>query len=127
MKAYNNPQSREKQPTRDGGSKEQHDAKKAEQLANGGSLGDCEPGQGFNEGGNSAMGEDREKHDQPKMEGRRYVGGNDVGPAPVVESNIQLSERRHGAGNADLGSGSEPAGKAERATRLDMSVNRFEE
>ena len=75
-------------------------------------------------GGNASCGESTEKHDQSKAQGKKSVGGKVVGPAPVVDSNIQVSERRHGAGNDP--DGGREKGNQQKATRLDMSVNRFD-
>jgi hypothetical protein len=63
-------------------------------------------------------------HDQPKMKGKRYRGGKEVSESLEIPDNIQASERRHGAGNADF-AGREKQGQS-KAERLNMSVeNRF--
>lgn len=101
---YNNPQDRSIQPKRAGGNSaakqsEKHNQSKATQIAQGNSTGDKKPGQGFECGGNASCGGSVEAHDQSKDQGKKSVGGKMVGAAPVVDSNIQVSERRHGAGN----------------------------
>lgn len=127
-KGTDSKQDRSIQPGRAGGNSaalpsEMHGAAKGSRIAIGGSKGDKEPGQGFQCGGNASCGESTEKHDQPKAQGKKSVGGKVVGPAPVVDSNIQVSERRHGAGNDP--DGGREKGNQQKATRLDMSVNRF--
>lgn len=149
--AYNNPQDRSAQPGRAGGNSAKkvgadsgsHDSPRGEEIASTPSqqMGKASPGRrAFRGHGDSAgmrfhgnapptlnPGDVTiEKHDQPKDQGEKYVGGKSEGKAPEIPSNIQLSGRRHGGGNADLGDLSEPAGKAKRATRLNMDVSRFE-
>jgi hypothetical protein len=43
-----------------------------------------------------------EKHGQPKSKGNHFVGGKRVGDSPNIPQNIQVSERRHGAGNEEF-------------------------
>jgi hypothetical protein len=115
---------------------ELHQQKKGTQIKQGGGGGELQGSTtgtnrtwGNNEreqGGNSFASPSREKHDQPKNEGKHFRGGQLVGPAEVVDSNIQISERRHGAGN-DHDAPSEPALTKKRAVRLDMSTaHRFD-
>ena len=123
---YNNPQDRSNQPGRAGGNSaakqsEKHNQSKATQIAQGDSTGDKKPGQGFECGGNASCGGSVEAHDQAKDMGKKFVGGKMVGAAPVVDSNIQVSERRHGAGNNPDGL-HEKDGQ-QKATRLDMSTS----
>lgn len=106
-------QDRARQPKRAGGNSseygiESHDQKRATKI------GICgEGGAGTDTGKDSSWGAQRdcggntanapiEKHDQPKMQGKRFVGGVEKGAAPVVDARFQRSERRHGAGYADF-------------------------
>jgi hypothetical protein len=106
-------QDRARQPKRAGGNSpehgiEAHGAKRATRIGI-----EAEGGAGKDTGKNSTWGAQREcggntskapieKHDQPKLKGKKFVAGKMVGDAPVVGSYIQRSERRHGAGNADF-------------------------
>ena len=90
-----------------------HGAKRGERIAIGGSKGDATPGNGFDQGGNCADGPSVDKHDQKKREGK----------SKDIPSNIQASERRHGAGND--ASGGHEKNDSKRATRLDMGTSRF--
>lgn len=115
-----NNQNRNKQPLRAGGNSAAkpiedhkaafrgHDKDHATQIAIGpsawrdikdSSKGDNEPAKGFNFGGNCACDPSREKHNQAKAMGKKSVGGKVVGEAPIIPSEVQVSERRHGAGN----------------------------
>ena len=61
------------------------------------------------------------KHDQPKDMGKKFVGGKLVGPAPDIPSEVQVSERRHGAGNnPDGGHEHQTKGKE----RISADINR---
>jgi hypothetical protein len=114
---------------------EKHQQKRGTRIKQGGGGGELQGSttgtnrSWFNEregGGNSVASASQEKHNQPKNEGKHFRGGQLVGPAEAVDSNIQVSERRHGAGN-DRNAPSEPALKAKRATRLDISTaHRFD-
>lgn len=129
-KGTDSKQDRSNQPKRAGGNSaamgiESHGSKRGERIAQGGSVGRVvETTSPRIEGGNEAAGSSTEKHDQAKAQGKKCVGGKAAGAAPVVDSNIQVSERRHGAGNDP--DGAHENGCQPKATRLDMSVNRFD-
>lgn len=106
-------QDRARQPKRAGGNSpeygiEDHGQKRATRI------GICgEGGAGTDTGKNSTWGAQREcggntanapieKHDQPKMQGKHYVGGKETGVAEDIPTNIQRSHRRHGAGNKEF-------------------------
>ena len=129
-------QDRARQPKRAGGNCpaygiESHGQKRATRI------GICgEGGAGTNTGKNSTWGAQRdgggnsatahiEKHDQPKLRGKHFVAGIEKGVAEDIPTNIQRSQRRHGAGNekftADL---LEKSGQ-KKATHLDMGVHRL--
>ena len=99
-----------------------HGSKKGSHISIGGSVGDKQPGQGFNEGGNAAAGPSVEKHDQPKSQGRRFHGGHELG-AIEIPSNIEISPRSENSGGNE--GGVEPTGQ-KKARVLDMSTDRFE-
>lgn len=109
---YKNPQNPADQPTRGksgnasevSGTSEKHGQTLSKQLKIGADAGDTKAlfGNEFIQGGNNPAGASQEKHDQTKDKGKRFVGGKPAGDAPVVSSDIQRSERRHGAGNKNF-------------------------
>ena len=121
-----NTQDRNKQPARTGGNcsemqSEAHNAAKGEQIAQGSGKGDMTPGTGFQCGGNASCAGSKEKHDQAKDMGKKFVGGKAAGAAPIIPSEVQVSERRHGAGNnPDGGHEHQTKGKE----RISAAINR---
>lgn len=114
---------------------EKHGQKRGTQIKQGGGGGElqgsttgCNKTWGNNErleGGNSFASPSREMHDSPKNKGKHFVGGRLVGEAATDLMPVQVDDRgMDSSGNSSKG-GQEPAGRAKRATRLDLSVERF--
>ena len=123
-----NTQDRNKQPARTGGNcpemqSEAHNAAKGKQIAQGSSKGDMTPGAGFDCGGQSVDSPSKEKHGQSKDAGKKFVGGKAAGAAPVIPSEVQVSERRHGAGNNPDG-GREHEMRGGGKERISDKINR---
>lgn len=103
-----NNQDRSKQPLRAGGNSaalpvEGHGAARGEQIAMApaDSVSAKSAGRRGFRGEQSSVRNDgiKEKHGQTKDMGKKSVGGKVVGAAPVIPAEVQVSERRHGAGN----------------------------
>jgi hypothetical protein len=113
---------------------ESHESKRATRIPQGGGGGQlqgstvgCGKEWGANErveGGNSFTSPSREKHDQPKNQGKHFRGGVLVGPAATDLMPVQCDDRGLDAsGNSSQG-GREKSGSP-KAERLDMTVERF--
>jgi hypothetical protein len=129
---YENPQDRSAQPGRlNGGNcadaagapSGSHGSKRGVAIGSKAALAEAKQNEQVRGGGNCAEGESREKHDQPKAEGKHFIGDKLKGAAEVVEAEIQVSERRHGAGNSSEGAREKTGQK--KAKHLDLGVHRL--